>query len=119
MLHHLVNFQAQPKVCAIATQCNFVGCVKMANQLQSRAIQTKTRSDNSGQVRVEGVEVLVSRVPGELADSDEQAARQLHWPAAHTRIPFHTLTDFSCQIVYTTCQGMELLAQKRVAIKCI
>ena len=87
MLHHLVNLQAQPKVCAIATECNFVGCVKMANQLQSRAIQTKTRSDNSGQVRVEGVEVLVSRVPGELADSDEQAARQLHWPAAHTRIP--------------------------------
>ena len=82
MLHHLVNLAT---VCTTHFDCT----TKMARTSQPDFLQTESRADDkgeaSGKARGGG-----SRVAGELAaaaaDSD-QAARQLHWPAAHTRIP--------------------------------
>ena len=70
----------------------------MARTSEPDFLQTETRAGAKGQA-IAKARGGGSRVAGELAaaaDSD-QAARQLHWPAAHTRIPFHTPKDFSCQ----------------------
>ena len=82
MLHHLVNLAT---VCTTHFNCT----TNMARTSEPDFLQTESRADDkgeaSGKARGGG-----SRVAGELAaaaaDSD-QAARQLHWPAAHTRIP--------------------------------